>query len=92
MASWVKKLIRAAYSHAESSHSALSLASVSVHEVRAIASSLAVQSTFALEDVLGAAQWATPSVFASFYLRDVSSFDGHLFSLGSLVVAGQILG
>jgi len=37
-------------------------------EIHALASSLAVQSTFALTDVLGAAQWATPLVFASFYL------------------------
>ena len=92
MASWVKKLVRAAYTQAESSQEALSLAGTRVHEVRAIASSLALQSTFALEDILGAAQWATPSVFASYYLRDVSSFDGHIYSLGSLVVAGQILG
>lgn len=92
LASWVKKLIRAAYSHAESSQTALSLAGVRVHEVRAIASSLAMQSTYALEDILRAAQWATPSVFASYYLRDVSTYDGHLYSLGSLVVAGQILG
>lgn len=92
LSSWVRKLIRSAYSNAETSSQALALASTSVHEVRALAASLALQCTFALEDVLSAAQWATPSVFASYYLRDVSIFDGKLHTLGPVVVAEKRLG
>ena len=92
ISSWVKKLIRSAYAHAETSSDALALASTGVHEVRAIASSLAVQSTFALRDVLAAAQWTTPSVFASYYLRDVSAFDGQVHSIGPVIIAEKQLG
>ena len=92
VASWVKKLIREAYSYTETDSQALALATPKVHEIRAVAASLALQSTFSLEDILGAAQWSTPSVFASFYLRDVSSFDGKMHAFGPVIVAGQRLG
>ena len=89
MSSWVKKVIRAAYSHAEGDTDALAMAQARPHEVRAVAASLALQSTFALTDIIGAAQWSTPSVFAAFYLRDVSSLDGKLHTIGPLIVAGK---
>ncbi len=92
LASWVKKLIRSAYAHTETSADALALTSTRVHEIRAIAASLALQSTFALSDVLSAAQWSTPSVFASYYLRDVSAFDGRTHSLGPVIIAEKRLG
>ena len=92
ISSWVKKLIRSAYAHAETSSDALALASTGVHEVRAIASSLAIQSTFALRDVLAAAQWTTPSVFASYYLCDISAFEDQFHSLGPLIIAEKWLG
>ena len=92
LSSWVKKLIRSAYAHAETSSEALALANTGVHEVRAIAASLALQATFALSDVLNAAQWTTPSVFASYYLRDVSAYDGKLHTLGPVIVAEKRIG
>lgn len=89
ISAWVKKLIRSAYLHTETNPQALALAQARPHEVRAVASSLALQATFALSDILDAAQWATPSVFAEYYLRDVSMFDGKLHTLGPLIVANQ---
>ena len=89
ISSWVKKLIRSAYLHTADDPEALALAQARPHEVRAIASSLALQATFALTDILGAAQWSTPSIFAAYYLRDVSVFDGKLHSLGPLIVANK---
>ena len=92
LASWIKKLIREAYAHTESSAEDLTLSDARVHEIRAIATSLALQSTFALTDIISAAQWKTPSIFASFYLRDTSVYDGKTHSFGPLIVAGQRLG
>lgn len=42
------------------------------HEVRALATSLAVQATVGLSDVAAAATWANPTVFTDYYLRHVS--------------------
>ena len=89
VASWVKKLIREAYSHTEADSQALALSSARVHEIRAIAASLAFQTNFSLVDILSSAQWATPSVFASFYLRDVSTFDGKMHNFGPVIIAGH---
>ena len=83
---WVVKLLRRAY--LEATDQDARLASTSVHEIRALAASLAVQSTFALSDVLEAATWATPSTFASHYLRDVSGLQGQLHVLSPCVIAG----
>ncbi len=88
ISSWVVKLIRRAYGAANEQEA--ELASTSVHEVRALAASLAVQATFALSDVLKAATWATPTTFASYYLRDMSGVQGKLHVLAPCVVAGSI--
>ena len=89
LSSWVKKLIRRAYENANEEDAAL--ASTSVHELRALAASLAVQATFAIEDVVKAATWSTPSIFASYYLRDVSGLQGRLHVIGPCIAAGKIL-
>ena len=87
LSSWVKKLIRRAYENA--SDQDLALSQVSTHEVRAISTSLAQQATFALEDIVAAASWATPSVFAAYYLRDVSGLEEGLHVIGPIIAAGQ---
>ena len=87
LSAWVKKLILRAYNTASAQDLALSQAST--HEIRAISTSLAQQATFALEDVISAASWATPSVFASYYLRDVSGLEGGLNVIGPIIAAGQ---
>ena len=89
ISSWTKALIRSAYLHTADDSEALALAQARPHEVRAVASSLALQATFALNDILAAAQWSTPSIFAAHYLRDVSMFDGKLHTIGHLIVANK---
>jgi hypothetical protein len=89
ISAWVVKLIRAAYASATDEDCRLSQASV--HEVRAIASSLAYQATYALNDVLRAATWANPTTFIDHYLRDVSGLQGRLHVLAPCVVAGKTL-
>ncbi len=87
ISAWVVKLLKLAYSHASTEDARL--ASTSVHEIRALAASIALQSTFALSDVLRAAAWATPCVFAAYYLRDVSGLRDGLHVLSPCVVAGS---
>ncbi|MDJ0933721.1 hypothetical protein [Breoghania sp.] len=87
ISAWVVKLLKFAYRHA--SEEDARLASTSVHEIRALAASIALQSNFALAEVLRAATWATPGVFAAFYLRDVSGLRDGLHVLSPCVVAGS---
>ena len=87
ISAWVVKLLRWAYSHASDEDARLT--STSVHEIRALAASIALQSTFALSDLLRAATWATPSMFASHYLRDVSGLRDGTHVLSPCVVAGS---
>ena len=68
------------------------LTSARAHEVRAWAASLALQSSFRLEEVLEAAYWRSADVFISHYLRDVcrTRADGR-FGVGSAVVAQHVM-
>ena len=89
ISAWVVKLLRSAYSSASSED--CRLAQTSVHEVRAIATSLAFQATYALDDILSAASWANPTTFTDHYLRDVAGLQGRLHVLAPCVVAGKTL-
>lgn len=87
LSAWVVKLIRAAYANATSEE--CRLYSTSVHEIRAIASSLALQATYSLTDVLAAATWANPTTFTDFYLREVSGLQGKVHTIGPCIIAGK---
>lgn len=89
LSSWVKNIIRSA--HATASHSDARIVGARVHELRAIASSLAVQATFKMEDVLNAASWKSSTTFTSFYLRDVSGLQGQLQVIGPCVAAASLI-
>jgi integrase len=86
ISSWVVRLLRRAHENVSEEDTALS--SCSTHEIRALAASLAVQATFSLSDVLSAASWATPTTFATYYMRDVSGVQSGLHVIGPCVIAG----
>ena len=86
---WIKNLIRFAYEAAPVE--ARDLANIRVHEVRAIAASLSIQSNYSLNSILENCSWATHSTFSSFYLRDLSAQTGEIYSLGPLVTAGEVI-
>ena len=86
---WIKNLIKFAYTAAP--EEARRLANIRVHEVRAIAASLSLQSNFSLNSILENCCWTTHTTFSSFYLRDMSAQTGDIFSLGPLVAAGEII-
>jgi hypothetical protein len=89
MSGWVAALIRDALATATDDD--CRLAGARVHEIRAMATSMVHQSTFALNDIMAAATWATPSVFTSHYLRDMTSQLEGLNSIGPVVTAGAVL-
>lgn len=86
---WVVKLIRKAYESVSPQDAAL--ASTSVHDIRAQATSLVFQSTFSLHDVVKAATWATPTTFIQHYLREISGLQGKIHTIGPCIMAGSIL-
>ena len=87
ISSWIKGIIRSAYSEAKSEDIPhLTSQNVQARELRAMATSLAFHQHHSLKQVMEAACWRVDSTFASFYLRDLTP--AHLHELGPLV-AGQ---
>ena len=96
LARWVMTLVKRAYQWEDEKRGGgvrpLPLASNRAHEVRAWATSLAVNQANRLDDVLRAAYWRSADVFISKYLRDVARRrqDGS-FGVSSAVVAQQVM-
>ena len=88
ISAWVVKLIREAYNQA--SDADCRLYQTSVHEVRALAASMAFQATFSLDNVLAAAQWAQPTTFIDHYMRDVSGMQGRIHKINPCIIAGAV--
>ena len=82
---WVRELIFLAYNSTPP-------ANARAHELRAWSSSLALALNVAIDDIMAAAYWKTPSAFISHYLRDVAHFrqDG-LYGLSAVAVAQKSL-
>ena len=89
ISAWVIKLLRTAHNLAGEDE--CTLYKTSVHEVRALAASLALQATYSLDSILQAATWASHTTFTSHYLRDVSGLQGQLHTIGPCIVAGAVL-
>ena len=60
------------------------------HSIRGISASASFRN-FAVSKVLEAATWKTPSVFASFYLKDVAFSSDQGFALGPFVAAAGVV-
>jgi hypothetical protein len=89
LSAWVKTTIAEAYTACNSA--AGSCLHRSAHEIRAVASSLAVYKNVAIEEVLSQCRWSAGNTFAKHYLRDVSGSRDGVEQLLPLVVAGKIL-
>ena len=89
IAMWLRTVIRDA--HKNCTDQDLDFARASVHEVRAIASSLAYSHSLSLTDIVSHCMWRSDSTFTSFYLRDVSrQFPDHI-AFQPCVAAGKIV-
>ena len=91
ISTWIKLVIRNAYDTLGDSSPDLKLAGRTAHEVRALAASWAEFNNVALTDIINTCNWKRPSVFTSFYLRDVSSWSEAMKKVGPLVSAGQVV-
>ena len=60
------------------------------HSIRGVSTSYEFHKNWSVRDVLRAATWKSNTVFASFYLKDISYSWEDSFSLGPFVSAGQI--
>ena len=89
ISSWIRKLLHWVYSSAP--EDVIQMSSARTHEVRALASSMAFRGSMELEEVLKACTWKSANTFATHYLRDVSSFEEDLHSLGPLVAAQSVI-
>ena len=89
IALWLRQVINQA--HANCSNADMEFARASVHEVRAISSSLAFSHSLSLNSILSTCTWKSESCFTSFYLRDLSrQFPDHV-ALQPCVAAGQVI-
>lgn len=89
---WAKNVILEAYAEATDEDAALSLRKASVHELRALSTSLRFHQSHSLSSVMEAACWRGSSTFSTFYLRDLSLTSDGLTSLGPFVAAQEIVG
>jgi hypothetical protein len=86
---WVRHTIIEAYSKAPAEYKQLN--NITTHEIRAIAASLNVHATFALEDVMNNCSWQNPTTLTSYYLRDVTTLLGDIRCLGPICAAGRVI-
>ena len=64
---------------------------VRAHSIHGVATSVSFLRNWAVSKVLEAATWKSNSVFASFYLYDISCVFEGLQSLGPFAAAGQVV-
>ena len=64
---------------------------VRAHSVRAMSTSTAFWKNASLSSIIQAASWKSPSVFSSFYLKDVQFASDQGFSLGPFVAANHVV-
>jgi hypothetical protein len=62
-----------------------------MHEVRGVASTLALQDGLDLESLLRAGSWKTHNVFTSFYITNVCFDSEGLNRLGPIVAAQRVI-
>jgi integrase len=89
LSAWARKTIILAYQSAPDEFRRLN--SITTHEIRAIAASLNVHTTFKLEEVMHTCSWRSHTTFTNYYLRDVTTLVGDLRTLGPICAAGSLI-
>jgi hypothetical protein len=64
-------------------------AHIRAHDIRGLATSWAFKNNVPLLDVIRAGTWKKHTIFTEFYLKDLTSIQEGLRSLGTLTVAQQ---
>ena len=64
---------------------------IRAHSIRGVSTSLAFTKNWSMKHIFKATTWRSNTVFTSFYLKDVAYEWDDCRSLGSFVVAGQVI-
>ena len=89
ISSWIRQVIRGAYDDLSTGGS--SRIRIKAHEVRAVATSVALARNCAVKDIIASVAWRSDSVFARFYLRDMKGQQAELDRLGTVAAAQHLL-
>lgn len=89
LSSWIKHLVADVYQTTTDSKS--SVLHRAMHEVRAVAASVAQYSNVAMEDIMAQCRWKQATTFTSCYIRDIKSVKDQLYCLPPIMAAGAIL-
>ena len=89
LARWTSKLIQLAYQWKDSA--VPENVSFHCHEVRGLASSWAAYNNVAIDEIMRAAYWRTPTTFHDHYLKHLAAFSDGFYSAGPLVVAQSVI-
>ena len=85
---WVKKTILLAYEGVQ--EDVARVHQVKMHDVRAVASSLAFVKQASLGAIMGACSWKSPGTFARFYLKELSGLRDGTWRLDPVVCAQTV--
>ena len=89
ISSWLKQTIMFCYSSVDPK--ILDTLKVKAHDVRAFAASKAFYGGVSVEQIMSACHWKSHNTFTSFYLKDLAWQTDDSYSLGSVVVAQQVV-
>ena len=89
LASWIRNTIKLAYQNSDEENKTLN--QVSVHEVRALASSLSYRQNLSLQDINKKCYWKSHSTFTNFYLRDIALTSEEGLQLPNMVAASTVI-
>ena len=89
VSAWIKAVIKDA--HETLGEADLKLAGRSAHEVRALAASWAEFNNISLTDIMSNCSWKTPTIFSTFYYRNVASYEEAMKVIGPVVAAGSVV-
>ena len=89
LTNYIKQAIIRAYK--SSSEQDVQLSNCSIHEIRALGSSIAFKYNVSLETIMRTCTWKSDLIFTNFYLRDLALQTPELYKLPGFVCAGQKL-
>jgi hypothetical protein len=85
LSKWITNTVRICYAHATGGNRAL--AQIRAHDLRGFATTWAFKNSVPLLEVMKVGTWKKHTTFTDFYLKDLTSLQNGLRSLGTLSVA-----
>jgi hypothetical protein len=89
LSKWIKEAVKLSY--AQDASDDRQHAQIRAHDLRGMATTLAFNNNATLTEVMRAASWKRHTTFSDFYLKDLTSINDGLRSLGTLSVARRVI-